>query len=74
MEFTLAKPEDLPLSGSRENWEEAVFLNVDHFRVHRFLANGQQESVTVEDFEEALSIAGHEMRRGRRVLIYAALR
>jgi hypothetical protein len=58
-------------TGSREEWETRVFLNAAYFRVHRFLLQGEHESMTVTNFVEALTIAGHELRRKRRVLIYA---
>jgi hypothetical protein len=58
-------------TGTREEWETRVFLNAAYFRVHRFLSQGEHESVTVTDFVEALSIAGRELRQKRRVLIYA---
>ena len=57
-------------TGTREEWETRVFLNAEYFRVHRFL-QGQHESAIVQDFVEALRVAGHEIKRNRRVLIYA---
>jgi hypothetical protein len=58
-------------TGGREEWETRVFLNAAYFRVHRFLSDGDHQSMTVTDFVEALSIAGNELRLKRRVLIYA---
>jgi hypothetical protein len=58
-------------TGSREEWEQRVFLNAAYFRVHRFLSQGEHESTQTEDFVEALRLAGHEMLRKRRALIYA---
>lgn len=58
-------------TGTREDWEQTIFLNAAWFRVHRFLSNGEHDSLTVTDFVEALRIAGYEMRHDRRVLIYA---
>jgi len=58
-------------TGSREEWETRVFLNAAYFRVHRFLSDGDHQSMTVSDFVEALTIAGHELGERRRVLIYA---
>jgi hypothetical protein len=58
-------------TGTREDWEQKVFLNAAWFRIHRFLTNGEHDSLIVMDFVEALKIAGYEIRHNRRVLIYA---
>lgn len=58
-------------TGNREDWERRVFLNAEHFRVHRFYGKGQHDHAKVKDFPEALRMCGREMRQGRRVLIYA---
>jgi len=55
-----------------DEWEDQVFKDAVKFRLHRFKEGGAIDRAEVQDFEQALALAGVELRTpGHRVLIYA---
>lgn len=59
--------------GTVDQWEDSVFRNAEHFRVHRLYGQGGRDSCQVATFQEAVT-AGAEARAeipGARILIYA---
>jgi hypothetical protein len=61
-----------PLVGTREEWEDQVFADADHFRVHRF--SPERSSIEVKDYREAMTVAHAEKSLGYRVLVYCVSR
>lgn len=53
--------------GTRQEWEERIFRNANHFTVVRFGVPNGSESTTVKTFAEAYYVAHQEPR----ALIYA---
>lgn len=52
-------------------YEDAIFLNAEHFRLQRFKGRGGQDRARCASFTEAMILADDALRGGYRVLVYA---
>lgn len=66
-----SKSPDHNFTGLVEDWDDRVFNNADHFRVHRFHGNGAHDTFEHESYAVAMVAAVDAMKAGARVIIYA---
>lgn len=64
-------PSENDFNVSLEQWDDSVFLNADHFRLHRFHPNGYVDRARVTEFPTAMREALIQIGHGFRVLVYA---
>lgn len=57
--------------GTLEEFDDSVFLNATHFRLHRFHPNGKVDRARIDDFPTAMREAINQINQGFRVLVYA---
>jgi hypothetical protein len=62
---------DEKFDGSLEDFDDSVFLNADHFRLHRFNDEGVHDKARVSDFPTVMREALIQRKLGYRVVVYA---
>lgn len=64
-------PSDSDFTGNLEDWEDRVFQNADHFRVHKFFGRGGHDQIETTDFGEAMRLVVEVGKTpGHRAMVY----
>lgn len=67
-------PDAHDFTGELEDWDERLFWNFDHFRIHRTMIGGKGELVsdimTEKNFAEAIAIREELLAHGWKVTVY----
>lgn len=58
-------------TGALEAWDERVFTNTEHFRLHRYKGRGSHDQAETKDFGECMRWAFAAKAEGFRVIVYS---
>lgn len=66
-------PDQNDMTGNLEDWEDRVFQNTDHFRVHRYYGRGASDQFETKDFGQAMVAADEVLKTSpsHRVIVYS---